>query len=126
MTPLENKARLVLGSWIKKVFQPGPALKLLDALEPVGRGIHPGDLGEVRSLREDAIRDAIEELQTHITAEEKKTVLRSQIKHIPLAISVVNGKPIGHICLGCNEYLTPAQVKTSGEENGYPACNEVD
>lgn len=71
MTHLENKARRALKSWVKTLDENETALKtalkLLDVLEPVGRGIHPGDIGEVRALRNDAITDAIEELENHLS-----------------------------------------------------------
>ena len=58
-------------------------------------------------------------------AYEKKLAALAQTKHIPFVHTVVNGIS-GHICLGCGESLTAAQVKTSEEKNDHPLCNEVE
>ncbi len=71
MTPLENKARLVLRNWIKTVEHGESALKLIDALEPAARAEHPGDRGEIKALREDDIRDGMAELEKTILTQRK-------------------------------------------------------
>lgn len=58
-------------------------------------------------------------------AAEKKIVSLTQIKHTPIVHAIVNGQA-GYVCLVCSESLSSAQVKASEEENGYPACNEVE
>lgn len=71
MTPLENKARIVLRQWIQYIPENEAALRLIEAIEPIG-SVHPGDRGEVTAIRNDEIKDAIADLEKTILTPRKR------------------------------------------------------
>lgn len=67
MTRREYKALLELKRWIVAAIpNHKEAVRLIEALEPLGRGIHPGDKGEVSALRLDEINETEEALRERL------------------------------------------------------------
>ena len=67
MTRREYKALLELKRWIVAAIpNHKEAVRLIEALEPLCRGIHTGDKGEVSALRLDEIDDTEEALRERL------------------------------------------------------------
>ena len=67
MTPREYKALLELKRWIiAAISNHKEAVRLIEALEPLCRGIHTGDKGEVSALRLDEINETEEALRERL------------------------------------------------------------